>query len=62
MTEAMRKGVSWLSVIWSARHDPAAPTLNVDLLAVLIAILLPWSMTAARPHAGPARREQDTPS
>jgi O-antigen ligase len=36
-------GVSWLSVIWSARYDPAARILNVDLLAVLVAILLPWS-------------------
>jgi len=36
-------GVSWLSVIWSARHDPDARLLNVDLLAVLVAILLPWS-------------------
>src|SRR5882724_8074653 len=29
-------GVSWLSVIWSARHDPDARLLNVDLLAVLV--------------------------
>ena len=36
-------GASWLSVVWSARHDPAARILNVDLLTVLIAILLPWS-------------------
>src|SRR6202165_4117292 len=47
MTEAVRReaGMSWLSVILSARHDPAARILNVDLLAVLIAILLPWSTT-----------------
>jgi len=45
MTEAIRPepGASWLTVIWSARHDPAARILNVDLLTVLIAILLPWS-------------------
>jgi hypothetical protein len=37
MTEAMRKeaGVSWLSVTWSARHDPAR-ILNVDLLKTLL--------------------------
>ena len=34
-----------VSVIFSARHDPVARILNVDLLAVLIAILLPWSTT-----------------
>jgi O-antigen ligase len=47
MTEAVRTdpGASWLSVIWSARHDPAARILNVDLLTVLIAIMLPWSTT-----------------
>jgi O-antigen ligase len=44
MTEVGREpGASWLSVIWSARHDPDARLLNVDLLAVLVAILLPWS-------------------
>ena len=35
-------GVS-LSRILSAWHDPAARILNVDLLTILIAILLPWS-------------------
>jgi O-antigen ligase len=47
MTEAVRTdpGASWLSVIWSARHDPAARILNVDLLTILIAIMLPWSTT-----------------
>jgi O-antigen ligase len=47
MVEAIRKkpGASWLAVFWSARHDPAARTLNVDLLTVLIAILLPWTTT-----------------
>jgi O-antigen ligase len=53
MTDAVGRGsgtstsTSWASVIWSARHDPAARILNVDLLAVLIAILLPWSTTGA---------------
>src|SRR5262249_12359061 len=35
--------LSWLSAISAARHDPAARLRNVDLLAMLIAILLPWS-------------------
>jgi O-antigen ligase len=45
MTDAIRRepGASLLSVIWSARHDPAARIFNIDLLTVLIAILLPWS-------------------
>ncbi|MDO9563757.1 MAG: O-antigen ligase family protein, partial [Bradyrhizobium sp.] len=45
MTGAIRRkpGASWLSVIWSARHDPAARIFNIALLTVLIAILLPWS-------------------
>src|ERR1700712_4000611 len=38
---------SMVSVIFSAWHDPAARILNVDLLAVLIAILMPWSTTGA---------------
>jgi O-antigen ligase len=47
MTEAARKqpGLSGLALVMSARHDPAARILNVDLLTVLIAILLPWSTT-----------------
>ena len=47
MTEAVRREpeLSGLSLILSARRDPAARILNVDLLAVLIAILLPWSTT-----------------
>jgi len=47
MTETIRRepGASWLSVVWSARHNPAARILNIDLLTVLIAILLPWSTT-----------------
>ena len=32
-----------LSTVFSARHDPAARILNVDLLTILIAVLLPWS-------------------
>jgi O-antigen ligase len=34
---------SMIAFSMSAWHDPAARMLNVDLLAVLIAILLPWS-------------------
>src|SRR5208337_3664021 len=49
MTEAVRKqpAVSGLSLVLSAWHDPAARILNVDLLAVLLAILLPWSTSGA---------------
>src|SRR6201999_4515078 len=45
MTEAGTKApdTSWLRAIGAARHDPAARLQNVDLLAILIAILLPWS-------------------
>ncbi|SHK03608.1 O-antigen ligase [Bradyrhizobium lablabi] len=45
MTEAARNepGLSGLALVMSARRDPAARILNLDLLAVLIAILLPWS-------------------
>jgi O-antigen ligase len=47
LTDAIRRapGLSWLSLILSARHDPAARIFNIDLLTVLIAILLPWSTT-----------------
>ncbi|MBR0714774.1 O-antigen ligase [Bradyrhizobium liaoningense] len=47
MIESLSKppGKSWLSVIASARHDPAARIFNVDLCAALVAILLPWSTT-----------------
>ena len=34
---------STVSLILSARHDPAARILNVDLVAVLVAVMLPWS-------------------
>src|ERR1700674_4118756 len=47
MTEAVRRepGVSGLSLILSAWHDPYARIFNIDLLTVLIAVLLPWSTT-----------------
>lgn len=47
MTGTLNKppGTSWLSVIGSARHDPAARIFNVDLCAALVAILLPWTTT-----------------
>ena len=48
MTETVRApAMSGLSRVLSARHDPAARILNVDLLTVLLAILLPWSTTGA---------------
>jgi O-antigen ligase len=45
MTEAIRAepGGFGLSTVLSAWHDPSARILNIDLLTVLIAILLPWS-------------------
>jgi O-antigen ligase len=45
MTEAARRepGLTGLSLVFSAWRDPAARILNIDLLTVLIAILLPWS-------------------
>jgi O-antigen ligase len=44
MSEAVdRKFNVSLSTVLSAWHDPAARILNVDLLTILIAILLPWS-------------------
>jgi O-antigen ligase len=47
MTEAAGRetGTSRLSSIWAASRDPLARIRNVDLFAVLIAILLPWSTT-----------------
>src|SRR5271156_4046100 len=47
MTEAIPKeqGAGPLSDIWSALRDPAVRLRNVDRLAVLIAVLLPWSTT-----------------
>jgi O-antigen ligase len=49
MTEAARTepGLSGLSLVLSAWRDPAARILNVDLVAVLLAILLPWSTSGA---------------
>lgn len=34
---------SMVSLVLSARHDPVSRILNVDLVAVLVAALLPWS-------------------
>src|SRR5882762_1362118 len=34
---------SMFSLVLSARHDPLARIRNVDLLAVLVVVLLPWS-------------------
>jgi O-antigen ligase len=47
MTEAIPKeqGVASLSGLWPALRDPVVRLRNVDRLAVLIAILLPWSTT-----------------
>jgi hypothetical protein len=47
MTETVQKqaGAFLLSRIMSARQDPAARILNVDLLTGLIAVLLPWTTT-----------------
>ena len=47
MSEAIPKapGVASLPGIWSALRDPAVRLRNVDRLAALIAILLPWSTT-----------------
>jgi hypothetical protein len=47
MTETVKRepGLSGLPLVLSAWHDPVARILNVDLLTVLIAILLPWSTT-----------------
>jgi hypothetical protein len=44
MSEAVDRELNVsLSTVLSAWHDPAARILNVDLLTILIAILLPWS-------------------
>jgi O-antigen ligase len=44
MSEAVNRELNVsLSTVLSAWHDPAARILNVDLLTILIAILLPWS-------------------
>jgi hypothetical protein len=44
MSEAVNRDLDVsFSTVLSAWHDPAARILNVDLLTILIAILLPWS-------------------
>jgi len=45
MTEAVRTEAGKPSAIWSALNDPAVRLRNVDWLAGLIAVLLPWSTT-----------------
>jgi len=47
MTDAVTREtrLSGFSLVLSAWHDPAGRILNVDLLTVLIALLLPWSTT-----------------
>ena len=48
MNEGVNKNASWLakaSIVFAAWHDPVARIFNVDLLAVAIALLLPWSTT-----------------
>src|SRR5581483_2202344 len=47
MNETVQKeaDASLFSRIMSARQDPAARILNVDLLTALIAVLLPWTTT-----------------
>jgi O-antigen ligase len=48
MTEASGRQMQagWLAAIWSTRHDRASQIRNVDLAAVLIAAVLPWSTSA----------------
>ena len=43
MTDTVRAPGPWSALVPSAWRDPAARILNVDLLTVLIALLLPWS-------------------
>ena len=46
MNEGATRKASWFakaSIVFAAWHDPFARILNVDLLAVAAAILLPWS-------------------
>jgi O-antigen ligase len=47
MIEAVRRepGLSGFALIMSAWRDPYARNLNIDLVTVLLAILLPWSTT-----------------
>jgi len=46
LNEGANRNASWFakaSIVFAAWHDPVARILNVDLLAVVIAVLLPWS-------------------
>lgn len=46
LSEGATRIPSWFakaSIVFAAWHDPFARILNVDLLAVIIAVLLPWS-------------------
>ena len=43
MRETAGSLASMLSSMLSARHDPAARVRNVDIIAVLLGLLLPWS-------------------
>jgi O-antigen ligase len=46
VNEGADKNASWIgkaAIVFAAWHDPVARILNIDLLAVVIAILLPWS-------------------
>jgi hypothetical protein len=51
MNGAMRKeaGVSWLSVIWSGRHDPAARILNVLRVPVARSTTMPDNLRLTAP-------------
>jgi O-antigen ligase len=42
-TERAPPGARLSSILWAARHDFSARILNVDLLTVLVAALLPWT-------------------
>jgi O-antigen ligase len=48
LSEGATSSPSWFSkasIVFAAWHDPYARILNIDLVAVIIAILLPWSTT-----------------
>jgi O-antigen ligase len=45
MTETAQKQPAPLAAVWSRLCDPALQLRNVDRLAVLVAVLLPWSTT-----------------
>jgi hypothetical protein len=44
-TDATAPRAGLAAVFLAARHDPSARLLNVDLLAALVAALLPWTTT-----------------